>query len=84
MATTNIIGLKELRENTEDYIDKVEKGRSFVVVKRSHPVFKIVPVDMWGDEGLWESVVDFREISSKGVSAGDVLKSLRKLNGSHK
>lgn len=84
MINTNIIGLKELRENTEDYIDKVEKGRSFVVVKRSHPVFKIVPVDMWGDEGFWENVVDFREINKTGVPARDVLKSLRKLNGSHK
>ena len=84
MATTNIIGLRELRENTEDYIDKVEKGRSFLVVKRSHPVFKIVPVDMWGDEGLWETVVDFGDIQKGGVDAKYVLKSLRKLNGSHK
>lgn len=84
MATTNIIGLRELREKTEDFIEKIEKGKSFVVVKRSHPVFKIVPVDMWGDEGLWESVADFTEVNKKGVSAKYILKSLHKLNGSHK
>lgn len=84
MATTNIIGLRELRENTEEYIDEIEKGKSFIVVKRSRPIFKIVPMDVWGDEGLWESIADFREISSKGIAAPDILKSLRKLNGSHK
>lgn len=82
MASINIIGLKELRQNTEEYINEVERGKSFIVVKRSHPVFKIVPTDMWGDEGLWENIADFRKINKDGVSAKDVLKSLRKLNGS--
>ena len=49
MKNSTIIGLKELRENIEEYIGKVEKGKSFVVVRRSHPVFKIAPVDAWGD-----------------------------------
>lgn len=84
MTNTNIIGLKELRENTEEFIDKVEKGKSFIVVKRSHPVFKIVPTDIWGDEGLWETVADFREVGDDGLLAKDVLKSIRKLNGSRK
>ncbi len=84
MKNTTIIGLKELRENTEEYISKVEKGKSFIVVRRSHPVFKIAPVDAWGDEGTWETVVDFRALNVKGVPVKAVLKSLRKLNGSHK
>lgn len=76
-----IIGLKDLRENTEDYIAQIKKGRSFIVVKKSKPVFKITPVDIWGDEGVWETVVDFREINPKGVPARDALKILRKIRG---
>ncbi|MEK7209196.1 MAG: type II toxin-antitoxin system prevent-host-death family antitoxin [Patescibacteria group bacterium] len=77
---TNIIGLKELRENTEDYIKQVKRGRSFLVVRRSKPVFRVEPVDEWGDEGQWETVVDFTKIKKGGVPAEIVLKHLRKLN----
>lgn len=74
-----IIGLKDLRENTESFIDKVKKGQSFVVVRKSKPVFKLSPVDEWGDEGIWEQVIDFREINPKGVPIKDVLASLKRL-----
>lgn len=63
-----IIGLKELRENMDSYISQVKKGRSFVVVKKSKPVFKLMPLDEWGDEGVWEKVVDFTKIKKGGVS----------------
>lgn len=84
MANTNIIGLKDLRENTEEYINKVRRGREFTVIRKSEPVFKITPVDMWGDEGVWEVIADFSELDKKGVSARDILRSLRKNNGSHR
>jgi Arc/MetJ-type ribon-helix-helix transcriptional regulator len=37
-------------------------------------------VDEWGDEGNWETVVDFREINSKGVPIEDVITSLERLD----
>lgn len=74
-----IIGLKELREDTERYIGAVKRGRSFTVVRRSRPIFKVVPVDEWGDEGQWETAVDFTKVRKDGVSAGEVLKTLRKI-----
>ena len=74
-----IIGLKELRENTETYISEVEKGKSFVVMRKSKPVFTISPVDEWGDDGRWETVIDFNEIKKGGVDARLVLESLRRL-----
>ncbi len=77
----SIIGLKDLRENTQSYISEVKKGKSFIVVKKSRPVFKITPVDEWGDEGVWETVVDFTQINPKGVPAKDVLKALRNIDG---
>ena len=60
-ATKNIVGLKELRENMDSYISGVEKGRSFIVVRRSRPIFRLAPIDVWGDEGVWEKVVDFKK-----------------------
>ena len=77
----SIIGLKELRGNTENYISEVKKGKSFVVVRRSKPVFKITPIDDLGDEGVWENVVDFTKFNKKGVPAKDLLKRLRAING---
>ena len=76
---SNIIGLKDLRENTEGYIAQIEKGRSFVVVRRSKPIFKLTPVvDEWGDEGIWKSIIDFRKINPRGVPIDDVIKALKK------
>ena len=42
---TDIIGLKELRANTERYIRRVGEGDSFIVVRRSRPVFKLSPLE---------------------------------------
>jgi len=36
-------------------------------------------IDEWGDEGVWETVVDFREINPSGVPAKDVLRAIEKL-----
>ncbi len=36
-------------------------------------------IDDWGDEGIWETVVNFREIGSSGVPADEVLKAIKQL-----
>ncbi len=79
MAAKNIIGLKELRENTETYIKRVKNGESIIVVRRSTPLFRLTPVDT--EEVGWETVADFTTIDEKGVSARDILVSLRKMHG---
>jgi prevent-host-death family protein len=79
---SKIIGLKELRENTGKYIAQVSKGKSFTVVKRSKPVFKVVPVDEWGDEGVWGSLIDFRD--EGGMPAKEFLKLLKSHGGQKK
>ena len=84
MIKSSIIGLKDLRENTQSYISKVKKGKSFIVVKKSRPVFKITPVDEWGDEGVWETVVDFTEFNPKGIPATEVRKALAELKKERK
>lgn len=77
----SIIGLRELRENTEDYINQINKGKSFMVVRKSKPVFKLTPVDNLNGEGAWETIVDFTEFNKSGISAKDLLKRLKNING---
>jgi prevent-host-death family protein len=74
-----IIGLRELRENTEAYIKRVNRGESITVVRRSTPVFRLTPVD--AAETGWEPVVDFTTLDARGVSMKDVLASLKRLDG---
>jgi len=69
-----IIGLKEFRENVAAFTKKVGKGESFVVVKRSKPIFKISPLE---DDGRWETVIDFTKIRKGGIPATTLLKYLR-------
>lgn len=77
---TNILGLKELRENMQKYASRVKRGESFIIVKKSKPLFKISSPDE--DEGPWETVIDFTKINKNGVNAKKVLRELRKLNAS--
>lgn len=69
----NIVGLKELRENMSTYVNKVQEGQSFVVLKKSQPIFKITPIEQ---EENWETVVDFTKIKKGGVNFKEVMKYL--------
>ena len=77
MKNLNIIGLKELRENIENYIFQIKKGKSFIVVKRSKPVFKLVPFE---SEEEWEMAADFTKINKSGIEARKIIAALQKLN----
>jgi len=68
----NIITLKNLRENMQDYADKVKQGRSFIVFKKSKPLFKVSPVV----EGQWEEVIDFTKVVKGGVDIKELLQRL--------
>ena len=69
----NIVGLKELRQNTERYITEVNKGKSFTVVRRSKPVFRISQPD---EENAWESAVNFAKLRRGGVALAEILARL--------
>ena len=71
---THILGLKELRENMQKYASLVEKGESFIIVKKSKPLFKISSLDE--DDGLWETVVDFTKIRKGGIPTEELLAHL--------
>jgi len=65
------VGLKELRQNMEKYTNRVKKGESLVVMRRSTPLFRISPVDSDSEE--WEEVIDFTKIKKGGVDIKDIL-----------
>ncbi len=70
--TKKIINLKAFREDTEKYIRAIEDGASFVVFKRSKPVFELSPIE---DRG-WETVIDFTKLNRGGVSIQDLISRL--------
>lgn len=42
-------------------------------------VISKIPTDEWGDEGVWETVADFRDKNGKGIKTGNLLKLLEKI-----
>jgi len=56
----------------QEYAQKVKKGHSFMVFKKSKPLFKISPID----EEYWEEVVDFTKIKKGGINLKELLKRL--------
>jgi prevent-host-death family protein len=79
-----IIGLKELRENVAEYAAEVAKGKSFTVVRRSKPIFRITPpieeVDPVEDAKGYTTLIDFTKVRKGGVPVGEVLAAMDKIN----
>lgn len=65
------MGLKELRQNIEKYARGVIKGQSFIIVRKSRPLFRVGPF-----EEEWEEVVDFTKIRKGGVNVKDLFSRL--------
>ena len=79
---SQIIGLKQLRQNVAGYAKQVQKGKTFIVVKQSKPLFKLAPVDEvdeYEDARGWRNVIDFTKIKKGGVDARVVLQALAEL-----
>ncbi len=82
MKKPMIIGLRELRENTETYIKRVQKGESLIVMRRSAPIFKISPpFEEDDDESQWETLIDFTKMRKGGVPIDEVAAALARLRG---
>lgn len=67
----NTVGLKELRQNFDKYATVVKKGKTLIVIKRSRPVFRLVPL-----EEEWEEAVDFTKIRKGGVPVKELISRL--------
>jgi len=68
----NMVGLKELRQNLEQYVRLVEQGKSLIVLRRSKPLFRISPIE----EEEWEEVIDFTKIRRGGILIKELLSRL--------
>jgi antitoxin (DNA-binding transcriptional repressor) of toxin-antitoxin stability system len=71
----NIIGLKDLRENVDRYIANVSKGQSFLVVRKSKPVFKISAPDV---DNVWKTSYENLIENIKFLSSNKSLDFLKK------
>ncbi len=77
-----IIGLKEFREDVQKVAEAVAKGNEYVVVKRSRPLFRIVPTQQVPALRLPSSEIDaWRKLagSLKGRKGPDPLKWQKKI-----
>lgn len=70
----NLVSLKELREQFPKYIAAVAAGRSYMVVKRSKPIFRMTPID---EEDTWETIADFTQIRKGGVEIDELLSRVK-------
>lgn len=76
------ISIKELRTKLADYADRVERGETFRVIRRSKPSFMIMKIDeeMPGSGEEWETIVDFTEKGKiEGAPIEEILKTLKKM-----
>ncbi len=55
------ISAKEFRTNFTELVEQIKKGLTLIVVKRSRPVFKVLPID--SRDELGESKDLLREVS---------------------
>jgi antitoxin component of RelBE/YafQ-DinJ toxin-antitoxin module len=51
--------------------------RQFVI--NQGMIISKIPIDEWGDEGKWETLVDFTKFKKGGVRTEEVLASLKRL-----
>ena len=78
----NIVSLQDLRLNMDKYVAAVAHGKSFLVMKRSRPVFQMNPIkemDLSEDGKGWKTVVDFTKIRKGGVPIEEAMKALQAL-----
>ena len=74
ISATNIINLREFRENVQTYADKVEDGASFIVMKQSKPLFKII--SPWASFDFTEDVCEYG--GKKGIPVDRAIDILEK------
>lgn len=74
------ISIKELRQNLSEIANRVEKGESYRVIRRSKPSFFILNIDSEVPEEDWETIVDFTDGGkTNGVRAEEVINMIRKI-----
>ena len=68
---TLIVSSKEFRQSFPKYQKLVEGGVSITIVKRSKPIFKIVPVDIEFQNGITDALLDYENTKGKNFTDYD-------------
>lgn len=71
----HLVSLKEFRTHVDHCAQRIQQGESLIIMRRSKPLFRIVPVE----EDEWETVMDFTTIRKQGIPARELLARLRSL-----
>ncbi len=72
---SKIVGLKKLRYDIDTFVNAIQKkSESFIVVRRSKPIFKIVPLNE--EDEIWEPIIDFTKYKKGGVALKELLSRL--------
>lgn len=73
----------------EELLAEIDKAASSEFASRSDYIREAIVrklkgqriVDEWGDEGNWESVVDFRDLPGGGIDLDEFINRLENLDG---
>lgn len=81
---SKIVPIKEFRKNLAYFADLAQQGDSIIVIRRSAPVFKVVPIEHLEVEDKWENEIDFTEgEKKKGIPAKKLLEAMEEFEKKH-
>ncbi len=81
---SKVVPIKEFRQNLAHFTDLVGQGETFIVIRRSVPAFKVVPIKAIEAEDQWEEMVDFTDHGKKkGIPAKQLLKIMENFEKNH-
>ncbi len=73
------VGIKEMRDNLREYLDRAEAGEEIVVLRRGKEVARIVPPRREEQPGRFPDLTEFRKsIKLRGESASETLIRMRR------
>jgi hypothetical protein len=82
--TVNITVPIELLKQVDALAKRDYTSRSDIIRQALLSKIRQTKVDEFGDEGNWETVVDFRDLPGGGMSSKEFMERLKKLNGQDK
>ncbi len=80
---SKIVPIKDFRKNLAHFADLAEQGVEIIVIRRSKPAFKVIPLAKDEEDVQWETLIDFTEEYPGGIPAEKLLKILQDFQKKH-
>lgn len=81
---SKIIAIKEFRKNLSSFADLVSQGQTIIVIRRSEPAFKVIPIENLEGEDQWQELIDFTDGGKKkGIQANKLVKFMEDFEKKH-